>query len=621
MRAECREAAAAMVGKAYDCLANPLGAVRYLFDNAAAQGAVDQRGGDWGVHPLFSKALLDDGALAQVPEINSVPLDAIPANSLVRFRGMVQDMLNVEYYIGAYKDGELWRTNKYSDAAALPPSAEATMQIWERRPLYCVPVPGENDWVKNAFTCQDMQFPIPHSIAEVRMNQKRAREASSPMYAEDMETDSIEPAASPSEHKRPCSAVSLGVTTKENSSSQDLFHPNRPLEEKRLVSCLVKVYDGLDADVKLNDIVEFIGILTFDPQLTLHSHPVGESWDVQAALLEEDNSAHLPASLVPRLHSILHRKLSFDGLFQAMPQDAPECIHAQACPRSEFAGLRNSLVARLTDVLGGDGLAAEYLLLHLLSRVHVRVEPMALGKLSLNFIIEENAQAGTACTPLNLLSQAIEALLPRSHLMPLTLEFLNGKPIAPYKNYSRNCLMTGDLQLAEGTHLILDETALKTGQLTDLGLKNIHFIKNLMEWQKVEYDFEFYKMEMPTDVPVLVFSTARSRLFPADVVLPLRPTQDCSLELQPEALAKWRMYLGTARAGDHSIDPTMQKVLEGELVTARQADRSLGSDVFHRWLTLARLISVSYGESTLKLERWHTVRELERRLEERLRAC
>lgn len=65
-----------------------------------------------------------------------------------------------------------------------------------------------------------------------------------------------------------------------------------------------QVYDGLDADVKLNDIVEFIGILTFDPELTVHRETVGENSDVQAAFMEEDISAHLPASRVmePQLH-------------------------------------------------------------------------------------------------------------------------------------------------------------------------------------------------------------------------------------------------------------------------------------------------------------------------------
>eukprot|EP00250_Pteridium_aquilinum_P012999 c21070_g1_i1 orf=136-1962(+) len=608
-----------MVGKAYDCVANPLGAVRFLFDKASGQGFVDPpRSGDWGVHPLFSKTLLDDGALSQVPEVNSVPLDAIPANSLVRFRGMVQDMFNVEYYIGAYKDGDVWRTTKYSDAAALPRCTEATMQIWDRRPLYCIPVPGENLWVKNAFNPRDMQIPVSQINANARMKHKRVRDASM-MDTEDMETDFDEAVETPLDNKRPCQGATSSGEAK--LQPQESFDLNMPLGEKTLIPCLVKVYDGLDADLKLNDIVEFIGVLTFDPELTVHQETAGENSDgVQAAFLDEDISAQLPASRVPRLHSILQRKLSGDGLFRVMSGNSQECVNPEACPRSDFAELRSSLVGRLTEVLGGDSLAAEYLLLHLLSRVHVRVEPMAVGKLSLN-IIESNAPIEGASLPATMVSQAIAALLPRSHQMPLSLEFLNGKLIAPRKNYTSNRLMTGDLQLADGTHLMLDETALKSGQLTEMGLQNVHFLKNLMEWQKVEYDFEFYKMEMPTDLPVLVFSTARSRLFPADVVLPLRPTRDSSLVFSPELLSKWRMYLGAARAGEHTIDPSMQKILEEDLVSARQEDRSLGSDVFHRWLTLARLLSVSYGESTLSSERWHMVRELERRLAERLRAC
>lgn len=51
------------------------------------------------------KSTVSDVALdiLQVLEVNSGPLDAIPVNSLVRFRGMVQDMFDIEYYIGAYK--------------------------------------------------------------------------------------------------------------------------------------------------------------------------------------------------------------------------------------------------------------------------------------------------------------------------------------------------------------------------------------------------------------------------------------------------------------------------------------------------------------------------------------
>ncbi|MCO5600015.1 hypothetical protein L7F22_054123 [Adiantum nelumboides] len=605
-----------MVGKAFDCVANPLGAVRFLFDKVAGQGPVDAHSSDWGVYSLFFKTVLEDGALLQVPEINGAPLDTIPNNSLVRFRGMVQDMFNAEYYIGAYKDGDVWRTTKYSDAAAVPHCSEANIRIWDRRPLYCVPTPGENVWVKDAFNPGNAQIRVSPINESLSVNQKRAREDSQ-MDTEDMDTETDEGSY---DNKRSCRGAtsSNGESKSPSHEPQDL---NIPLGEKNLVPCIVKIYDGLDADLKLNDIVEFFGVLTFDPKLRRHHIDAGEILDgVQAAFLDEDISSQLPASRVPRLHSIFHQKLSSDDLFRAMPANAPECINLDSLNRSSFVELRASLVARLTEIFGGDGLAAEYLLLHLLSRIHARVEPMAVGKLSLN-IVESSALRDGVSLPTSMVSQAIAALLPRSHLMPLSLEYLNDKLIAPRKNYRNNRLVTGDVQLADGTHLMLDETALKSGQLTEIGLQNVHILKNLMEWQKVEYDFEFYKMEMPADVPVLVLSTARSRLFPADVVLPLRPTRNFSSSLRPELVAHWRTYLGVARAGNHTIEPSIQKILEADLVTARQEDRSLGPEVFHRWLTMARLLSVSFGESTLSLERWHMVRELERRLAERLRLC
>lgn len=45
--------------------------------------------------------------------------------------------------------------------------------------------------------------------------------------------------------------------------------------------------------------------------------------------------------------------------------------------------------------------------------------------------------------------------------------------------------MTGAVQLAEGTHLTLDETALQAGTLGTIGVQNLEVLKHLLEWQKV----------------------------------------------------------------------------------------------------------------------------------------
>lgn len=55
----------------------------------------------------------------------------------------IQDMPDPEYFLGAYGEaGEsAWRTTAFSDAAV--PDAVGRRAIWERKPLFCVPIPGQ----------------------------------------------------------------------------------------------------------------------------------------------------------------------------------------------------------------------------------------------------------------------------------------------------------------------------------------------------------------------------------------------------------------------------------------------------------------------------------------------
>jgi hypothetical protein len=45
--------------------------------------------------------------------------------------------------------------------------------------------------------------------------------------------------------------------------------------------------------------------------------------------------------------------------------------------------------------------------------------------------------------------------------------------------------VTGAIQLADGTHLTLDETALQAGTLGTIGVQNLEVLKHLLQWQKV----------------------------------------------------------------------------------------------------------------------------------------
>ncbi|XXG85926.1 hypothetical protein AAC387_Pa11g0921 [Persea americana] len=592
-----------MVGLPFDCLANPLGAVRLTFEKAASASlqGLDQAtlnsGQDWGAIDVFNNFLFEQGGLSHVPILDPLNLHRIRPNSLVRFRGMVQDMLGNEFYVGTFKNGLTWKTNKFTDVSSYPIPSTSEMRIWERRLLYCVTVPGQNSWVVQS-SSSEIGFNR-SSSSSFQHGEKRSRDEVS--KDTDLNASDHEPSNSSMFTKRqrenghPCEPFQTPQEAVEDT------HPGPSLQsvlKTNSLSCMVKIYDSLEADLKLNDVFEFIGVFTFDPELAVHK----DDSDEFSNGICDDALVHLPPSKVPRLHCLIHRKLgAHDFLLSTyVIEPLPSLIK----------GVREALLRHLTAILGNDGVAAQCLLLHLLSRVHARVDSFAVGKLSLNLF---GFSSETVSIFGNQLILALQNLLPFSQSMPLTLEYLNTATLGPRKDYKTNRLVSGVLQLAQGTHLTIDETQLKAGTINSNGVANSHLLKNLLENQKVDYDFEYYKMEMAADVQILILSEGKSNILPADLVLPFRPSVVASVvNGTAEELQAWRWYLATLRSLPHNIEPVIQKTIEDDMVSARQEDRKLGSEDFSRWLTMARLMAASFGETFLSMEHWQMVKEMER---------
>ncbi|XP_028778888.1 mini-chromosome maintenance complex-binding protein isoform X2 [Neltuma alba] len=582
-----------MVGPPYDFLVNPLGVVRSTFEKAIASGSdpasFDAK--DWGAIDLFSGFLFDQPGLSRVPVLTPATLRWVQPNTLVRFRGMIQDMIGNELYVGAYKDGSVWRTNKFMDVAQFPMGSSADMRIWERRLLYCVPVPGQNAWT-------EISTEVTNQYEDWTFQQREKRRRA------DVSADTVQ--GSPDTKKMredehtSLATQSQGALPESSSSGMSIVQGC----DGNSLPCLVKIYDSPESDLKLNDVFEFVGILASSAE-----PPVGSRDSEFSDDFCDDPLQHFPANKVPRLHCFVHRKLAVSDFLQNNPIIEPKSHLIRE--------IREALLRHLTSVLGNDAVAAHYLLLHLLSRVHARADTLAVGKLSLNltcFSKETMSAFG------NILILAVKNLLPFTHCIPLTVEYLNTTALAPRKDYDTNRLVTGALQLAEGTHLIVDETKLKAGALNSVGVENARLLKNLMEFQKLEYDFKYYKMEMATDVQLLVMSEGKSNILPADVVVPFRPSVVNATEtVVGEALDSWRWYLATVRQLPHSIESEMQKVVENDLVAARQADRSLNPQDLSKWLTMGRLMSLSFGETSLSPEHWQMVNELETLRSERLK--
>nr|KJB78580.1 hypothetical protein B456_013G008100 [Gossypium raimondii] len=580
-----------MGGPPYDCLANPLGAVRLAFEKAIGSELETPsthpsafNGKDWGALELFRHFLFQESGLSQVPILNPKTLRWVQPNSLVRYRGMIQDMLGNEFYAGAYKDGNLWRTNKFMDVSQYPMGSSPDMCIWERRLLYCVPVPGQNSWTEPS---SEME---PNWSSQTREKRRRMDdEDNDPMdLVPDDEIKSSPITKKMREDGLPSPSQSRDTKTTSSSSITSTFQS----VDKDNLPCLVKIYDSPESELKLNDVFEFIGVLTFDSELAVEK----DDNDELSNSFYDDALVHLPPNKVPRLHCLIHRKLAVQDFLPGSPiiQPKPHLVKET----------REALFRHLTAVLGND-------------EVHARVDDVAVGKLSLNLTGLNKESVSVFGTRL---SDTFKNLLPFTNCMPLTLEYLNIASLAPKKDYQANRLVPGVLQLPEGSHLMVDETRLESGSLNSTGIENTKLLKNLIEFQKVEYDFQYYKVEMATDVQLLIFSEGKSNIVPADVIVPFQPSCLESTEMPvAEALEGWRWYLATVRSLPHSIGSEIQKVVEDDLVAARQMDRSLGSRDFSRWLTMARLISSSFGETSLSKEHWEMAKEMERLRRERLK--
>uniref|UniRef100_A0A3Q2CGN7 Mini-chromosome maintenance complex-binding protein n=1 Tax=Cyprinodon variegatus TaxID=28743 RepID=A0A3Q2CGN7_CYPVA len=531
-----------------------------------------------------------------VPSLNDVPLHYLKPNSLVKFRCLIQDMFDPEFYMGVYE------TVDPSTKAKVCASSLPLLQIFvdlnskstvtaERQTFYCVPIPGENQAVP--------------STSYVPSRQKRS-------YEEDEEMES----ATEQHGNGDCKRQETEAPSSQAASASHL-DLNFPLPGEKGPSCLVKVYEDWDS-FKLNDTLEVYGVLSVSPALSALAEEKDAFLDPTESMeTAEELRVHCPpASLVPRLHMLYGKRVAHNN--PLLPHASLEESSAFfSSTLGEMAAVRAELLSYFTHVLLGDALAAEYLLLHLISTVYSRRDVLPLGKFTLNL-----SGCPTVSSYTELLYQIIQQLVPSSFYLAMSLQNMNQMRLVPKKDYVANRLVSGALQLARNTSLFLDETQLEQGQLDATGVRNVTALGNLISWQKVDYDFNYHQMEFPCNINVLVASEGRS-LLPSDCHIHLQPQVApprmeeylSSIHLHPQAssqLNKFRVFLGAARLLDYSISEEVTKAVEDDFVDMRKDDpQSISADDLHRLLVVARLLSLSLGQTSLSRDSWLRAKHIE----------
>jgi len=616
-------------------IAQPLSVIDELFNRHLAGG--HEPSAEWGERKHFTNVLgLDDEErFAQIPCLNEVEVvDSLPPFSLVRYRGLVQDVFEPEIYEAVVQENDDITgdsrpvTTKYRELiASVPGKTHKSLghaSYSQRGAYYCVPLPGETEWAQATAAAWSLAgggvAKTPVEVAHSNRPKRTRPDEDMEMNAEAMQPP---PKCEPQEKRHTSSSSARPrASGKPRRQTAEQFGLNFPIpsEEGRVggkaLACMVKLYDDDAETVRLCEAVEFVGVLCVNPEVASFNDMdafSGCAWDAR----------HPSCSFVPRLHAICMRRLPFQNpLLPYTPAFMSEARLAVAFQRSLaapglLAATRQKAVEHLASCFGGDTLAAQYVLMMLVSRSFAKHGDQSLGTWSLNL----------GCWPQGLgmgkFKEAVAQFVPRVACYEITAQTLNTQRWRPVKDFAANRLVSSQLQLAAGTVVIFDETQMMEGQLGDAGVRNVNAIRSFVNEQQLVCDFQAYEVKIPVEVQTINISSRKSIISDIDVLLPLCPNAEiaaqCSCDISAEAVDAIRLLLALVTRTAKSLripDDVAHKF--GEDFAAARESRDIKPELAHTWMSLARSFCLTFGDDELSAERWSQVLQME---VERLSRC
>uniref|UniRef100_A0A8D8YNC6 Mini-chromosome maintenance complex-binding protein n=1 Tax=Cacopsylla melanoneura TaxID=428564 RepID=A0A8D8YNC6_9HEMI len=559
----------------------------------------------WQEHEQECEQILKDvNSWDQVPELHSIPSSELKDGMFVKYRGMIQDMMNPVFYFDKYEvldrstQSKSIHSGRFKESLHCLENEEFLMDSRnnvndERRSLYCISIPGLNSWAKPALVKPNTSAKPTSSQSE---SSKRSVEDEVNPSSKRMHTDDVDCEMKTAENSR------IRQDGKcENKVEHKAIDLNLPIPDDTAKACLVTIYKDLDSYL-VNQIIEVVGFLCIDPP------PLKSDQDEMD--LDQD---HLPpSSLAPRVHATTVRCIS---------QSNPLLKFDLELSAEEITNVRKDLKLVLTQLLMGDDVAAEYLICYLLSRVYTRDNVgFALGKFSLNLFHKD---LSSSCADYGkMMYEILKLMLTKSHYFELSVKSLNETTMIPKKDYSTNRLQSGLLQLSPSTYLILDETHLQPGQLNHTGCLNVKALSSVVSSQRMSYDFQFYDGTFPTDIPVLALSDSKSML-PSDCHLKLKPDSSCTAVIQetfaaatqylkPDLLNRIRVYISWIQNRNFEIPDNLTEIVQKDFVEMRKQNKKTDANDLHTLIVLARLLSLSFGHTELTEDMWKLALSMEK---------
>lgn len=520
---------------------------------------------------------------------------------------MVQDMLDPEYYLAEIQGVSTHFRDYHSTS---------TMQIMdicdnlaERQPLLVVPIPFVGTRRRPAHDDDAMQLedtadttthrPNKRSIGQIIVKEQMTRSAPHSTN----ESSSLSSRADVSRNHN--NDATIGTLIQQ----QDDWWPAGTLgSDPNDCPVLAKLYyeqtNTEDCRLKLNQVVELIGVLSLDPWEADFDDP-DDPFGMDRLIIP-------PPSLLPRLHVLRVNHLEMEE------------INKDSISNDE----KNKVLLLLTEQLGS-ATTAEAILMVLLSMAErnqdsqgtfIPVKTMSettVGCASLNLILPHEA----ACCAMQ---QILECLL--RQFIPIvascSLVDLGCTLVSPATtNVGR--LTPSPLQLPRGATLLINEATLQAGPIGPRSQETLAALADVSRCHTVPYRFDgsiVYQWE--ADYRVIVLSASKrsvaSKLLPCAMQRVVRHEQIQPVPfLSSAAISVISSYFSKARnASPKIILNDVLEVAQRDFVDRRVSARHAGTTEcgehdLHRWLTITALQAKSRGVQKATVIDWNNALSLD----------
>ncbi|XP_067644667.1 mini-chromosome maintenance complex-binding protein [Eurosta solidaginis] len=580
----------------------------------------------------FLSSLEDPKCWRSIPLLNYTPLHELKDISIVRFRGMIQDMLDPEMYLERYEvlkkdeNSARMQEGKYRDCVVLNEGEQVNHDAkanvhGERRTLFVLSIPGLNDWCQD-YESQCSRNSLPQKLlvpANACVGGAKKRSAPKDEESMDIEVEAATENGDVDSNKRKrtednnnANGCRVNVAQTSNTVIGMEYHLNSPIPERPSKACMIKIYEDFEK-YKLNTIIDVVGFLSVNPALDASAMDVNEFDNVN-----EIHAQNPPPSLIPRLHAIAVHSLPHPNPLLDERLITPLQERQNQSTDLNMLHVGNEFRVFLKLCLFNDTWAADYLLSHLMSSVYCRVDSQCLGRFLVNIF---NIPLNRLPNYVKQVYDLLNTILPASHYITMTATTMNDANFGPKKDYETNKLVSGMLQLAPQTHLVIDETHTKSEALNSNGILSMTLLGYVMRHQQLKCNFQFYELEYDVDIPILSLSEKKSVL-PYDAFVPIECDEQSiaviaeSLNaarhyLNPARLNQFRRFLTLAKLVEFTVDEAQSEMVQNDFVEMRKTKAIRDAEELHHLLVLARLLSIARGKNVLIKDAWELAKQME----------